>query len=67
LGGIDSGDLWVQPLKFAAAGGDEQGMARVILSALLLAIPVLASWILVHRIGDPVRAKAQTRRRASER
>jgi hypothetical protein len=56
-----------QPLKFAAAAGDEQGMTRVILSALLLAIPALTSWILVHRVGDPVRTKPSTRRRPSER
>jgi hypothetical protein len=28
-------------------------MTRVLLAALLLAIPVLTSWILVRRVGHP--------------
>jgi len=32
-------------------------MTRVVLSALLLAIPVLASWILVRRVGHPVKTR----------
>jgi hypothetical protein len=44
-------------LKFADAAGDDQGMTRVVLAALLLAIPVLTSWILVHRVGHPVKTR----------
>jgi hypothetical protein len=51
-----------QPLKFVAAAGDEQGMARVLMTAVLLAIPLVASWILVRRVPHPVSTKRYPRR-----
>jgi hypothetical protein len=48
-------------LKFTVAAGDEQIMTRVIMAALLLAIPVLTSWILGQRIAHPVRSRSRAR------
>jgi hypothetical protein len=44
-------------LKFAHGAGDVSDMTRVVLAALLLAIPVLTSWILVQRVGHPVKTR----------
>jgi hypothetical protein len=45
------------PLKLMEAAGDDRGMTRALLAALLLAIPLITSWILVRRVPHPVRIK----------
>ena len=37
-------------------------MTRVLMAALLLAIPLLTSWILVRRVPHPVSSKRYLRR-----
>ena len=43
-------------LKFRGGAGDDQYMTRVLMAALLLAIPLLTSWILARRVAAPVKS-----------
>jgi len=43
-------------LKFRGLAGDDPSMTRVLMAALLLAIPLLTSWILARRVAAPVKS-----------
>ena len=43
-------------LKFRGVAGDDHSMTRVLMAALLLAIPLLTSWILARRVAAPVKS-----------
>ena len=43
-------------LKFRGGAGDDQHMTRFLMAALLLAIPLLTSWILARRVAAPVKS-----------
>ena len=43
-------------LKFRGGAGDDPCMTRVFMAALLLAIPLLTSWILARRVAAPVKS-----------
>jgi hypothetical protein len=45
-------------LKFRGAAGDDPCMTRVLMAAVLLAIPLVTSWILARRVAIPVKSRS---------